>query len=308
MSSGKVIAYGCVVSGFRSTKSADKISETEAEWRSHTKVADEIKKLRNLFIAEDMIQIDVIDSRRRQRKYFENALKTMSYGDTIIIASLNALGTNNDEVVKNFKRIYNKKIGLLLPNYENKNGLSIFATTDFGFSPVSIREDEFSILCNKLAFEEIESYRGRKKIGISDEFKQVYWMYERYLIDPATACKNKYFAVSKNTFRRLCDVYEKSKEYEEDLEEQESRYKIHEIPKRHGVISPELETMIHTVAGGAGFEDACTLHGITINLTHFMRIYAKFFMPKKIIMQITNQRRDFDLIESLQPTYNEKTS
>jgi len=303
----KVIAYGCVTSGFHSTKSADKISEDDAQWRLSTKVADEIRKLRNLFVAEDIIKIDVIDSTRRHRKHFENALKTMGHGDTIIIASLNALGTNNDEVVKNFKRIYNKKIGLLLPNYENKNGLSIFATTDFGFSPVSIGDDEFSILCNKLALEEIESYRGRKKIGISKEFKQVYWDYERYLIDPTTSCKNCFFCISKNTFRRLCEEYEKSSEYISDLEEQESLYNVHQLPKRFGKINDDMVDMINTVAQGVSFEDACVMHHIEVNLIHFMRLFAKHLTPKKLIISLTNKHRDYELIESLQPRYD-KTS
>ncbi len=300
----KVIAYGCVVSGFRSTKSADKITKEEAEWRLHTKVADEIKKLRDLFVSEDVIRIDVIDSIRRRRKHLENAINTMGRGDTIIIASLNSLGTNNDEIVKNYKQIYNAKIGLLLPDYSNSNGLSIFATTNFNFDPIMVSEEEFPSLCKKLSFEEIKTYRGRKLIGISDEFKTIYWMYERYHIDPSTACKNRFFCISKNTFRRLCEAYENSEGYNTDLEKQESLYSIHGIPKRYGVIPAELEAMIHTVARGVEFEDACALHGITINLTHFMRIYAKFFMPKKIIMKITNDRRDYDLIESLQPSYD----
>ncbi|MBR6622898.1 MAG: hypothetical protein IKK91_03220 [Ruminococcus sp.] len=300
----KVIAYGCVVSGFHSTKAADKITNAEAEWRLHTKVADEVKKIRNMFVSEDIIRIDVIDSFRKHRKHLEEALRTMSYGDTIIIASLSSLGLNNDELVENYKSIFNAGIGLLVPDYKNENGLSVFATTDYSFSALSISEEEFKVLCNQLSFQTITSLRGRKKLEVTDEFKEIYWKYERYAIDPGTACKNKFYAISKNTFRRLCDVYEKSKGYEEDLEEQESRYNIHEIPKRHGVISPELEAMIHTVAGGADFEDACALHGITINLTHFMRIYAKFYMPKKFIVKLTNDRRDYDLIESLQPSYD----
>lgn len=304
--SGKVIAYGCVVSGFRSTKSAEKISETEAEWRLHTKVADEIKKLRNLFVAEDIIKIDVIDSTRRHRKHLENALKTMGRGDTIIIAALNALGTNNDEVIKNFKRIYNKKIGLLLPNYENKNGLSIFATTDFGFSPVSIGEDEFAILCNKLAFEEIESYRGRKKIGISEEFKQMYWAYERYLIDPITACKNRFYSISKNTFRRLCEQYENIDEYNLELEEQNKKFEVGRLPKRFGVITDSIQNLIKDVAEhGISFKDACFVHDVNLNEIQFNRYLLKYYINKSKLMHATFQLRDFDLIESLQPDYKQ---
>ena len=300
----KVIAYGCVVSGFHSTKSADKISEAEAQWRLNTKVADEVKKIRNLFVSEDIIRIDVIDSFRKHRKHLEEALNTMGYGDTIIIASLSSLGLNNDELLENYKRIFNARIGLLIPNYSNANGLSIFATTDYSFAPIITSEEIFSELCRKLSFEEVRSYRGRKKLEVTDEFKQVYWAYERYLIDPATACKNRFFCISKNTFRRLCEEYEKSEKYNLDLEEQESIHEIHQIPKRFGVITPELEAMIHTVARGTEFEDASTIHGIDINLIQFMRIFAKCLMPKKIIVKLTNERRDSDLIESLQPDYD----
>lgn len=304
----KVIAYGCVVSGFHSTKSADKISEAEAQWRLNTKVADEVKKIRNLFVSEDIIRIDVIDSFRKHRKHLEEALRTMSYGDTIIIASLSSLGLNNDELVENYKGIFNAGIGLLVPDYTNESGLSVFATTDYNFSPLRISEEEFKTLCNKLSFQTITSLRGRKMLEVTDEFKQIYWAYERYAIDPSTACKNKFFTVSKNTFRRMCDEYEKSEKYNSELEEQEAIHEIHQIPKRFGVITPELEAMIHTVARGTSFEDASTIHGIDINLIQFMRIYAKFYMPKKFIVKLTNNRRDYELIESLQPTYSEKTS
>ena len=189
----KVIAYGCVVSGFHSTKSADKISEAEAQWRLNTKVADEVKKIRNLFVSEDIIRIDVIDSFRKHRKHLEEALNTMGYGDTIIIASLSSLGLNNDELLENYKRIFNARVGLLIPDYSNANGLSIFATTDYSFAPIITSEEIFSELCRKLSFEEVRSYRGRKKLEVTDEFKRIYWAYERYAIDPTTACKNKFF-------------------------------------------------------------------------------------------------------------------
>ncbi len=183
---GSIIAYGCVTSGFHSTKSSEKISEADAEWRLNTKVADEIKKLKNLFIPEEIIKIDVIDSTRRQRKHLENALRTMGHGDTIIISSLNSLGINNDELVKNYKRIYDAGIGLLLPDYKNPNGLSIYATTDYSFSPLTVSKEEFDILCKKLSMQEIKSNRGRKLIEISEDFKTIYWYYERYLIDPSS--------------------------------------------------------------------------------------------------------------------------
>ena len=302
---GRQIAYGCVVSGIHSTKAGDKISEADAAWRLNTKVADEIKKLKNLFIPEEIVKIDVIDSTRRHRKHLETALQTMSYGDTIIISSLGSLGLNNDEVVKNYKRIYDKKIGLLLPNYQNKNGLSIFATTNFSFSSVSIDEDEISILCKKIAFEEIKTHRGRKMIGITDEFKAIYWYYERYLIDPITACRNKFFCVSKNTFRRLCEEYEKSSEYISDLEQQEILYKLSGLPKRYGVISESMRNLIVDVAEvGMPFSDACFIHDIQMSKIQFDRYLLKYYISKGKLMHATFQLRDYELMEELQPDYD----
>lgn len=302
----KVIAYGCVTSGFHSTKSVEKISDTEAEWRLNTKVADEIKKLKNLFISEDIIRIDVIDSSRRHRKHLEEALHTMSYGDTIIIASLHALGTNNDEILKNYKRICKAKIGLLIPNYSNANGLSVFATADYGFSPIAISEEEFSELYRKLSFEDIRSYRGRKKLEVTDEFRQMYWAYERYLIDPITACKNRFYSISKNTFRRLCEQYENIDEYNIELEEQNKKFEVGRLPKRFGAITDSIQNLIKDVAEhGISFKDACFVHDIQINEIQFNRYLLKYYIGKSKLMHATFQLRDFDLIESLQPDYKQ---
>lgn len=300
------IAYGCVTSGFHSTKSSEKISDAEAEWRLSTKVADEIKKLKNLFITDDIIKIDVIDSTRRHRKHLEEVLHTMSYGDTVIISSLSSLGLNNDEVVKNYKRIYKAHIGLLLPDYANANGLSIFATTDYSFSPLNTSEEEFNKLCNMLSFQIIGTNKGRKKLDVSDEFKSIYWAYEMYRIDPSTACKNKFFTVSKNTFRRLCECYENSEEYNSDLEQQDILYQVHEMPKRFGVITDSIQNLIKDVAEhGISFKDACFVHDVNLNEIQFNRYLLKYYINKSKLMHATFQLRDFDLIESLQPDYKQ---
>lgn len=304
---GRQIAYGCVVSGIHSTKAGDKISEADAAWRLNTKVADEIKKLKNLFIPEEIVKIDVIDSTRRHRKHLETALQTMSYGDTIIISSLNSLGINNDELVKNYKRIYDTGIGLLFPDYKNPNGLSIYATTDYSFSPLTVSKEEFDILCEKISMQAINSNRGRKMIEISEGFKTIYWYYERYLIDPVTSCKNRFYSISKNTFRRLCEEYESSIEYNSELEYQNDLYEIGRIPKRQGVITEQIENLILDVSAGISFKDACFIHDIQINEIQFHRYLLKYYISKSKLMHATFQLRDYELIESLQPVYDRKT-
>ena len=299
----KVIGYGCVATSRHSVKDNRLLSDEEVSWRQQTKVAQEIKKLTDMFLPRDCVRIDIIGGSYRNRRYLKECLENMGYGDSIVVSRLSSLGLNNKELVENYRKIFECGIGLLLPDYGNPNGVSKYSTTDYSFSPILITSEEFNILCDELSFIKIESQRGRKKIEVTKEFKLIYWMYERYLIDPVTAFKNKYFEISKNTFRRLSEQYENSDEYNIALEEQDSLYKIHEIPKRFGVISPELQAMIDAVARGASFEDARTVHRIDINLIQFMRYFAKSLMPKKLIVKITNERRDYELIESLQPSY-----
>lgn len=302
---GKVVGYGCVASSQHSVRENRFLSEEEAEWRKNTKVAEEFKKLCDLFLPSDCVQIDVIGGTYRRRHQFEKCLKEMGFGDSIVITSLSSLGLNNKELLHNYKRIYEKKIGLLLPDYTQKSGLSRYSTTDYSFSPISISSEEFEFLCFELSSEDIKSNRGRKKVELSDEFKDIYWLYERYAIDPITACKNKYFDISKNTFRKLADKYEESDDYNEALEYYEKEWKISGLPKRHGVIDEITVELIRDVAErGISFETASITRGLKIHKLQFYRLLLKHYCPKGAVLKKTFELRDFDLIESLQPNYD----
>lgn len=312
---GKVVGYGCVASSQHSVKNDRSITDEEIAWRKNTKAAsdiqkvtDAIKKLRDLFLPEDCILIDVIGGSYRRRHHLEECLKNMSYGDSIVIASINSLGLNSEELLNNYKKIFKARIGLLLPDYTLESCISPFSTTDFSFSPISISEAEFEEKCQIISSIKIRSNRGRKMLKITEEFKEVYWLYERYLIDPITACKNKYFNISKNTFRKLCDEYEASDEYNVDIEYHDKLYEISRLPKRHGVITPQLENVIHDVSvRRSSLDDACHVHGITLSETQYKRYMLKFYCKKAGALKVTFQLRDYDLIESLQPEYNAKT-
>lgn len=299
----KVIGYGCVVSSYHSVRENRFLSEEEISWRRQTKIAEEIKKLRNLFLAEENILIDVIGGSYRYRHHFEECLKTMSRGDSIVIANINSLGLNNNELLKNYRRLYERKIGLLLPDYSLESAISPISTTDFSFSPINIIDSEFEEKCKLLSFTKIISNRGRKSLKITPEFKVIYWLYERYVIDPPTAFKNKYFNICKNTFRRLCELYENSDEYDIELEEQSKVYEIDRLPKRFGIITPAIENVIRDVARGVKISDACALHGVKFSETQFIRYNLKYYTKKAHAMKITDSLRDYDLIESLQPRY-----
>lgn len=302
----KVIGYGCVASSQHSVKDDRFLTPEEIEWRKNTKVAEGFEKLHNLFLPKDSIVIDVIGGSYRRRHQLEKCLKMMEYGDSIVVSSLSSLGLNNEELVENYTKIYKKGIGLLLPDYSQTSCLSKYSTTDFAFSPVTISEEEFNSLCSELSMTEIQSKRGRKMIKITEEFKKVYWLYERYLIDPVTAIKNKYYSISKNTFRKLCGEYEASDQYIADLEEQEAQYKISGLPKRHGVIDSVLEEIITDVSVlHVSLADACAMQGIsTLNELQYRRLMLKHYCKKGGALKKTFELRDYDLIESLQPKYD----
>ena len=130
------------------------------------------------------------------------------------------------------------------------------------------------------------------------------------MIDPVTACKNKYFNISKNTFRKLADEYEKSDEYNQDLEYQDKMNQISGLPKRHGVINSVLEEIIRDVSIlRISLDDACAMHGIsTLNELQFKRSMLKYYCKKGGALKKTFELRDYKLIESLQPIYDDKTS
>lgn len=312
----KVVGYGCVASSQHSVRDDRFVSNEEIEWRKNTKAAEdikkvtnEIKKLRDLFLPEDVIVIDVIGGSYRRRHHLEKCLKTMKYGDSIVISSLSSLGLNSEELLKNYKKIFRAGIGLLLPDYTLESCISPFSTTDFSFSPISISEAEFEEKCQIISSIKIRSNRGRKMLKITEEFKEIYWLYEKYLIDPVTACKNKCYSISKNTFRKLADEYEASDGYNNDLEYQEKEFQISGLPKRHGVINAQLAEIIYDVSVlHVSLTDACAMHGISkLNELQFRRIVLKYYCKKGGALKKTFELRDFDLIESLQPSYEHKT-
>lgn len=311
----KVVGYGCVASSQHSVKDDRFLSEDEITWRKNTKAADEvkkvtdaIKKLKDLFLPESSIVIDVIGGSYRRRHHLEECLKNMGYGDSIVIANISSLGLNSEELLKNYKKIFKARIGLLLPDYTLESCISPLSTTDFAFSPISISEAEFEEKCQIISSIKIRSNRGRKMLKITEEFKEVYWLYERYLIDPVTACKNKYFSISKNTFRKLCDEYEASGEYNDDLEYQDKTHQVSRLPKRHGVINDTMENLIlDVVVGRRTFENACDIYGIQLSEIQHIRYNLKYYAKKAGVLKVTFQLRDYDLIESLQPSYEHKT-
>lgn len=313
---GKVVGYGCVASSQHSVRDDRFLSEEEIIWRKNTKAAediqkvtDAIKKLKDLFLPESSIVIDVIGGSYRRRHQLEKCLKSMGYGDSIVIANISSLGLNSEELLKNYKKIFKARIGLLLPDYTLESCISPLSTTDFAFSPISISEAEFEEKCQIISSIKIRSNRGRKMLKITEEFKEIYWYYEKYLIDPITAIKNKHYSISKNTFRKLCDEYEASDEYKDDLDHQEKEFKISGLPKRHGVIDSVLEEIIYDVSIlHVSLTDACAMHGISkLNELQFRRIVLKYYCKKGGALKKTFELRDFDLIESLQPSYEHKT-
>lgn len=279
------VAYGCI--------STVKIGLKDEEAIKETKIYQEtVENLKRMFLPEDIIQIDIITASYRKRRKLDHILEEFGYGDTIIISDLSALGFNKKEIIDNYKKIIEKGIGLLLPDYKVENGVSIYSTTDYTFRPAEfISSVKLEDLCEKISQEKITTRQGRKKNNapLPQHFSEVYWAFENYFIDERTALSNQYFSVSKRRFYEWCELYEKSEEYPAELEKQHKEFDIGDKPKRYGKVPDNFHVLLAEIEKCQDLEKAYKNLNINfIHPLHFIRINIKFndgFPNKKLLAQ-----------------------
>ena len=271
----KFAAYGCI--------SCVNISLKDERAVKNTKAYIELEsEIHNYFIAIEDIHIDVITGSYRNRKKLNKILQEFSYGDTIFVSRIEALGFTTDEVIKNYLRIAEKGIGLLLPDRTKENGMSEFATTDFSFCPINKSFEEIDFICKQLKTIQLKPNAGRKTTSTQvflEDFEKVYWAYENYFISLETAVANNLFYVSRRKFYQLCDDYEKSDRYLTRLVKEEEENSISEKPKRFGKVPEYFDELVQktgTVPSELILVEACKSLDVPIlNLIDFKRYYLK---------------------------------
>ncbi|MGN0605058.1 MAG: hypothetical protein ACI4JM_00915 [Oscillospiraceae bacterium] len=268
-------AYGCI--------SCVNISLKDEEAVKHTKVYEElVEELHNYFIAYEDIYIDVITGSYRNRRKLNKIIKEFSYGDTIFASRIESLGFTTDEVIKNYHRIAEKGIGLLLPDRTKENGVSDFATTDFSFCPINKSFEEIDFICNQLKTIQLKPNAGRRTTSTKvfpADFEKVYWAYENYFIPLETAVSNNLYYVSRRKFYQLCDEYEKSDKYSIMLQNEERKNNISEKPKRYGKVPENFDKLVQALGSAPSeqdlFEECRKLNIPVIHPIDYKRYYIK---------------------------------
>jgi len=271
----KFVAYGCISCVNISLKDEEAVKNTKA----YTELVEE---LHNYFIAYDDIFIDTITGSYRKRKRLNKIIKEFGFGDTIFISRIEALGFTTDEVIKNYLRIAEKRIGLLLPDSKKENGVSDFATTDFSFCPTNKSYEEIDFICKQLKTIQLKSNAGRKTTSTQvfpEDFEKVYWAYENYFISLETAVSNNLYYVSRRKFYQLCDEYEKSEKYIMMLEKEEGENHISEKPKRYGKVPENFDKLVQRLGASPSeqelYAECEKLDISTIHFIDYKRYYIK---------------------------------
>lgn len=292
----KIIGYACVKNNKLSLQREGEYKKTKA-----------YKQLKNFNIKDEDIAIDILTVNHQERKLLYKLLEELNENDVIVIPNINSLGNNKDEIIENYKRLYEKKIGIIIP--DDNNTVSDLSTTDFTFATRYMSEDELNEKCKIIINKNQRSNKGRPKSEINDKFIEIYWLYERFLIEEPVAYDNKYFHMSKGGFHKLAEIYESSPAFFADEEKQEKQYKISDIVKRRGTI-PEHFDKVYSEFSEAdilsmkiGLDDlfsACDKNDVRrMSLVLFKRYYIKAVWGRKASAKETIHRKDKELNESL---------
>ncbi len=257
------VLYDCVSCINISFNDTEAVKQTKA----YAQLCDAAKKLPY----KTTLVMDVITASYRKRKRLYALISDCSNNrGVIIIRRLGALGLTNDEVIENYKLIYDAKVGLVFFDAKSENKISKYSTTDLSCHKINKSEDEFDILCEDLKNEKIKTNKGKVSTATEykdEDFEKVYWAYENYFIPIEVAVSNNYFYMSKRKFYNLCEEYEQSESYGKKIEEQEKMFCISEKVKRVGKVPKwfdTLESMVSYAPSSEELASSCKELGVPI--------------------------------------------
>lgn len=146
------------------------------------------------------------------------------------------------------------------------------------------------------------NYQGRPAIPLTEDFKEVYWMYENFFIDEKTSIHNVKFKMAKNSFHAKCRLYELTDSYKTDLAKQHELYQTANKPNRSGKLPDWFTTqfMEQAEADTESLTEFCMKHNIfPNNLQEYNRWKVKFMVQRKGLYEASKQFQNKDLIDSL---------
>lgn len=293
-----IYGYGCISSGFMPRRDPEALKKTKA-----------YQGLKNLFLSEDSIFIDIITANYRTRAKLNEIISNGTSDDCIVITAISSLGTTNSEILDNYLKIYDKNIGLLIPDYTSPitDNLDTLSTADWG---MKIRDDlikvgdeypeEIQKKIEAIKTIKIKTNQGRAFQGRPEHFKTIYWLYENYFLAETDVYDNKLLKIGKKLFRRLAEEYETTDpSYYGDLLQQDELYKISEKPKRHGKVPDDFPKFLELIDKGMSLEEASReMNYNMMNPIDFKRYQVKYLGGKKS-MAVANELRKTDIAKEL---------
>ena len=100
-------------------------------------------QLRNMFIHEDDIYVDIITSSYKNQDKFGYLMQKMKAGDTSVLPKIDMLAEKRKDVIMRYEMLYNNRIGVLVPDPSQANGVSEISTTDYSFKEVDVSPEDF---------------------------------------------------------------------------------------------------------------------------------------------------------------------
>ena len=192
-----------------------------------------------------------------KREQLENLIAELDSEDVIYMYSVDTLLKGKNKGVEYYKQILDKNINLFVLDHSGDlpkvSPISTFYNSkDVGRILKETEKLELIAKMEKIAREYkpvAQTGKTTYKANITEEFKQLYFMYEAYRIKEKTLVKEmlpeKTGIYNKQTFISLCREYEKSVKYIADFELY-CHYdkKFLELPKRTGKIPREYDEII----------------------------------------------------------------
>lgn len=290
--------------GYTCTTSV-KYNREDKEARKNTKQYQLlVSKCAEQNIELEDIYSDLLSDFYRTREELTKLCQLVHSDDVIVIDSIFSLGTTLYHINDHLMLIHGSCRLKVLSIYEGID----FSTTNQGDDDLNTLNKKLNEFATLLGGKEattllpFANYQGRPTIPLTDEIKEVYWLYENFFIDEQTASCNIHYKMAKNSFRAKCRLYELSNEYKQDLEKQHSIHMTADKPKRQGKL-PEwfTEDFLAEVENTPdSIEEICMRHNIfPISLLEYNRWKTKYLMGRKGLFETSKKYQNPQLIESL---------
>ncbi len=242
------------------------------------------KSLRSMFLPEENIIIEFIPKLDADRPKLRELVETSRPGDVIVIYSLKSFGTKKS-ILKWYEYIANNYIGLLIPDYSNKQtGLSKFSTADWAGEFDKNKISSLDYLLNELKYflnSETQSSVGRIKKEIDEKFIQLYWAWQGYYIttEKALGLSN----LSRQRFYALAKEYETTEDYLTQVNDQSVDFVLK--PKRGSLPEIFREILFEVENLGVPLQNACQKYSILIPEIEYERMKITYLYGKKAMAE-----------------------